>query len=780
MIKLISINIFCFILLVNGVYSQHIISGFITSAESGEDLINAIVELKSVDNNKIKHTITNSYGFYTISVPEGTYEFKTTYIGYKPKSFSLYIKNDTVINLSLFPSILNEVVITAKSSGINLQDKVESGHINLNIEKIKTIPSLTGEPDILKALSLIPGINLGVEGSSSLYVRGGTPDQNFILLDDAPVYNPAHLFGFISVFNGDAINDFDVWKSSFPARYGGRLSSIIDIKMKEGNKNKYNTKFRLGILSSGILNEGPITKNSSYIFSMRSSYFDIITYPLKIKYNAGNSSNYFNYRMYDLNAKINYVLKDKSKLFLSFYKGGDHINIKQKFSKDENISDFKWNNNTLTTRYFKQLKSNLFLNTILYYSDYNQKYAYSENLISEKTSFMNNLNVHEFGYKLKFEMLLFNNHYLKYGGNIIKRFYKPIDMSYVLTKDMHYNKILTYSNNEFASFIEDEIKLSKNISSNVGLRISGIRQYRKYYWDVEPRISCKLNLMNSYSLKLSFSKMKQYINWGKAFEGSLPFDIWLPSTDKLPPQTAYHFNLGIDKTFADKNIDFSLDIYYKKMNNLIETKDNESTFLLLFNKDSLYQIVANKGIGNAYGMELFLYKKTGKFTGWISYSLAKNTRKFSEINYNKDYPFVYDRRHDFSISLQYYLNKKISILGTWVYHTGDAVTLPIASYYNEKGEYKYIYGSKNSYRYPPYHRLDVGLNWNWASHGKKHKKRQFQFNIYNLYNRRNAFLITPYTKIIRDNKGKIVRKEYKMIQKSFLPILPSFSYVIEL
>ncbi|HHH53162.1 MAG TPA: TonB-dependent receptor, partial [Bacteroidetes bacterium] len=542
--------------------SQKLINGYVKSEISGESLINAYVEINSKSTKIIRKTITNEYGFYKISIPSGSYIMTVSYVGYNSKNILLDILNDTTVNVNLKSQQLNNVVIYDNSSSNILQERIELGHINFDIEKIKTIPSLTGEPDILKVLSLAPGINLGVEGSSSLFVRGGTPDQNYILLDEAPVYNPAHLFGFISVFNGDALKNVDIWKSSFPARYGGRLSSIIDIKMREGNRKKRKIKYRLGLLSSSAVIEGPISKRISYIVSGRTSYFDVFTFPLKIQYNSGKRSNYFNYRMYDLNAKMNYKISPRSKFFISYYHGGDMIVNRQKFSNTEDISDFKWINSTVTSRFFRQLGKSMFFNAIFYFSEYKQNYLFIDKIdLPQNNEYNNrldnNLSINEFGAKLNFESLLFENHYLKYGGSIIRRFYRPIDMNITFADSSNINKKLEYKNSEFASFVEDEFKLSNRLSSNIGIRFSGLRLSEKYNWDIEPRISIKYDLENNYALKLSFSKMKQYINWSKPFVGSLPFDIWLPSTKNLPPQRAFHYNLGLNKKIKQQNIDIS-------------------------------------------------------------------------------------------------------------------------------------------------------------------------------------------------------------------------------
>jgi len=771
------------------VQAQINIHGYIYDKSSGETLIGAYIYEPT---KKIK-TTSNTYGYYTMSIPEGVNKIIVSYIGYKKSTEELNLTKDTIIDFYLSGITIDEIVILGnKDNEEKLQDRIEMGRVGLNIENIKSLPTVFGEFDIMKTLSLTPGIKLGIEGMTGLSVRGGSPDQNYILLDDAPVYNLAHLFGFVSVFNGDAIKKFDVWKSSFPARYGGRLSSIIDIKMKEGNKKRFRADLGFGLLASRVLLEGPINRKASYMFSARSSYLDIVTFPLKILYNSGKVSDYFNYRMLDVNAKINYTLTPKSKLFLSYYQGIDNLAQKSRSGEnDENSSGggLDWGNRTFTLRYYKELKPDLFFTGILYNSHFFQKtFAFEKNTSSEYKKdfdFSNKTGLNDIGLKLNLEYLFKNKHYIKTGLEIIKHDFTPINLYSVNRVDSTiFKKKLEYGNFEGSVFAEDQVALSEDLSTNVGLRLSAVNLKPGFKLNFEPRISFKYDLPNDYALKFGISKMSQYINWTIGSQSSLPFDVWLPATKKLPGQSAWHYGLGLHKTFVKNNVDFSLELYYKKMKGLVELREGLSPLLLFTNSDSLYQIVANDGIGKAYGMELFLHKKIGRFSGWISYALSWNYRKFDRLNNGKWYPHAYDRRHELSLVMNYQINRKWKFSANWVYHSGNRVTVPTASFYPQwaSEEYGYpepqfIYSAKNNGKMSDYHRLDISLSKTWTS--KRKNTKTFQISIYNVYNRANAMRLFAVSEPKYNDKNEVIGYKYKMVQRSFLPIIPSFSFSIK-
>ncbi len=770
-------------------YSQYILNGYVFDKSSGESIIGANIYFPELK----KGTTTNAYGFYNISLPKGKHKIKISYVGYNTLSSTIDIDKELSQDFELIRMTLDEVVIFGnKEESSKLQDHIEMGKVGLNIENIKSLPMVFGEFDIMKTLSLTPGIKLGIEGMTGLSVRGGSPDQNYILLDDAPVYNPSHLFGFVSVFNGDAIKNFDVWKSSFPARYGGRLSSIIDIKMKEGNKKRVRVETGFGILASRLLVEGPINKKMSFMFSARSSYLDIVTLPLKLLYNAGKSTAYFNYRMLDVNAKINYQLTDKSKLFFSYYQGVDNFAQKDKSSigsKDVSGGSLDWGNRTFTLRYYKQFSPNLFFNGIIYHSRFFQKTLAFEKYYSQEYrkdfKFSNKTGLNDLGLKMNLNYLYKNKHYIKTGFDIIKHNFVPIDLSSVNKIDStDIKRKLKYNNFEAAIFAEDEVSITDDLSTNFGLRLSAVSLKPGMKFSLEPRLSFKYNLPNDYALKFGISKMSQYVNWTTGTQVTLPFDVWLPATNRLPGQSAWHFGLGLHKTYANENIDFSLEAYYKKMNGLVELREGISTMLLFTNSDSLYQIVANNGQGRAFGTELFLHKKSGRFSGWIAYSLSWNYRKFDRLNNGKWYPHAFDRRHELSLVANYQLTRKWKLSANWVYHTGNRVTVPTASYYPEwaSDEYgipepQFIFGAKNNGKMSAYHRLDISLSKTWIS--KRKNSKTLQFSIYNVYNRANAMRLFPVTEPVYDADNKVTGFTYKMVQRSFLPIIPTISFSIK-
>lgn len=765
------------------------IHGYVYDEFSGEALIGANIYIPAIK----KGTITNTYGFYTISLPKGVYKIKISYTGYNTLEKEINLLKDTSLNFYLTGITIDEIVIFSnKPEEEKLQDRVEMGKVQLNIENIKSLPAVFGEFDILKTLSLTPGIKLGIEGMTALSVRGGSPDQNYILLDDAPVYNPAHLFGFVSVFNGDAIKKFDVWKSSFPARFGGRLSSIIDIKMKEGNTKRITKDLGFGILASRFLAEGPINKRASFMFSARSSYLDIVTLPLKILYNAGKATDYFNYRMLDINAKVNYTLTPKSKLFFSYYQGVDDLEQRSRYgNNNENTAGggLDWGNRTFTLRYYKELKPNLFFTGILYNSHFFQKtlaFEKSKNPDYKKDlDFSNKTGLNDTGLKLNMEYLYKDKHYIKAGMEIIRHHFIPVNLHSINRIDStDFKKHLTYGNFEGAFFGEDKFDISDRLSTNLGLRFSWVSLKPGLNVNFEPRISLKYKLDDDYALKFGISKMSQYINWTTGSQLALPFDVWLPATNKLRGQSAWHFGLGLHKTFIENNTDFSFELYYKKMKGLVELREGLTPVMLFTNSDSLYQIVANGGIGKAYGAELFLHKKYGRFSGWISYSLSWNYRKFDRINNGKWYPHIFDRRHELSLVMNYQISRKWKFSASWVYHSGNRVTLPTASYYPQGAseEYGYpepqfIYGAKNNAKMPAYHRLDISLSKTWIS--KRKNTKTLKFSIYNVYNRANAMRLFPISEPVYNKNDEVTGFKYKIVQRSFLPIIPSISFSIK-
>ncbi len=777
-----------FVFVCNSAFAQYTIHGYIYDKSSGESLIGANIYFPDIK----KGTTSNTYGYYTISLPKGEYKMQVSYVGYNTFEEIIKIEKDSERSFYLNQMTIDEVVIFGQKENEKLQDKVEMGRVGLNIENIKSLPTVFGEFDIMKTLSLTPGIKLGIEGMTGLSVRGGTPDQNYILLDDAPVYNPAHLFGFVSVFNGDAIKSFDVWKSSFPARYGGRLSSIIDIKMKEGNKKRFRADLGFGLLASRLLLEGPINKKASYIFSARSSYLDIVTLPLKLAYNAGKTSDYFNYRMLDVNAKVNYNLTPKSKLFLSYYQGVDNLVNKSNSGESNEVKSgggLNWGNRTFTLRYFKELSPKLFFNGILYNSHFFQKtFAFEKNPGTEYKKdfeFRNRTGLNDIGLKLNLEYLYKDKHYIKTGMELISHSFTPIN---IFTADhldsTTFSKKLNYRNFEGSIFVEDEISLTDDLSANFGVRLSTVSLKQGINANLEPRISLKYDLPNDYALKFGVSKMSQYINWTIGSQSSLPFDVWLPATNKLPGQTSWQAGLGLHKTFAKNKVDFSFELYYKKMKGLVELREGVSPLILFTNSDSLYQIVANNGIGRAYGAEVFLHKKTGRFSGWIGYSLSWNYRKFDYLNNGKWYPHAYDRRHELSLVMNYQISRKWKFSANWIYNSGNRVTVPTASYYPEwaSEEYgypqpQYIFGSKNNGKMSPYHRLDLSISKTWTS--KRKNTKTFQFSIYNVYNRANAMRLFPVSEPIYNDNYEVTGYKQKMVQRSFLPIIPSFSFSIK-
>jgi len=770
------------------VVSQNIMHGYITDKQSGEALIGANVYFAELKNG----TITNTYGFYTISIPNGIHKLSISYVGYNKIDTIINAKKELNYNFQLNQLSLNEIIIIGDNQNENLNDRIEMGKVGLNIESIKSLPCVFGELDIMKTIALTPGIKLGIEGMTGLSIRGGSPDQNYILLDDAPVYNPAHLFGFISIFNADAIKSFDIWKSSFPSRYGGRLSSIIDIKMKEGTRKNFRADLGIGLFASRLVLEGPINNKSSYIISARSSYLDLFTLPLKLMYKSGKADTYFNYRMLDINTKINYSLSTKSKIFLSYYQGIDNMAQESNSFISEKATSgggLDWGNRTITLRYYKELNPTLFFNSILYSSNFFQKTFAFESIPSgdniKDFEFKNKTGLSDYGAKFNVEYLFKDNHYIKAGIDFIYHRFSPINLSSIDKLDtLTINRSIIFKNLEGAAFVEDEFTILDKLSSNIGLRLSGTSLNPGININLEPRLSLKYDLPMHYSFKCGVSKINQYINWAIGAQTTLPFDIWVPATKDMPGQSAWHFGFGIDKTFTKSNIDFSFELYLKKMSGLVELNEGLSSLVLFATNNSLSEIVANNGIGKSYGAEIFLHKKIGNFNGWLSYSLSWNNRKFENLNNGKWYPHVFDRRHEIALVANYTINTKWNFSANWVYNSGNRVTVPTASYYPEWSinsssipEPEFIFGEKNNGKMSPYHRLDISIAKTWSS--KRLNTKTFQFSLYNVYNRANAMRLFPVKVEKYDNNHEIIGYNYKMVERSFLPILPSFTFSIK-
>jgi CarboxypepD_reg-like domain/TonB-dependent Receptor Plug Domain len=769
MSRLIVLIFFSFFVFTASAQNKYTLSGNIKDATNGEELIGTTVIIKEIPNTGVT---TNAYGFYSITLPEGKYTVETSYVGYKPFVQIVELNKNVKLNIEIGTSVkdLNEVEITAEKKNQNIT-KSQMGVEKLDIQEIKNIPVLFGEKDILKTIQLLPGIKSAGEGNSGFFVRGGSADQNLILLDEAPVYNASHLLGFFSTFNSDAIKDVTVYKGGMPAEYGGRLASVLDIKMNDGNNKRFGISGGIGAISSRVNIEGPIVKErGSFLLTARRTYADVF---LKLAKDSSlkETTLYF----YDLNAKANYRINDNNRLFLSGYFGRDVFGF-------DNLFGFDWGNATGTLRWNHLFSDKLFSNTSLIFSDYNYKIKIGQG----EEGFDITSKIRDFNFKQDFQYYINSDNELKFGANVIRHNFIPgviTGGSSSGVNDLELQKEFAY---ETAAYISNQIKIKKRIEITYGLRANyfaligpgdvstydsegkaltvkkyGKGEIVKGYFNLEPRFSTSYTLNEFSSVKASYTRNTQNLHLLSNSASTTPTDLWIPSSNNVRPEIADQVSAGYFRNFDENKYEFSTEIYYKDMQNQIDYRNGAQ---LIFNQDVEAEIV--RGKGRAYGIELFVKKKYGKLNGWIGYTLAKSERKFVEINRGDYYPAKQDRTHEISIVGIYEASPKWTFSATWVYNTGNAVTFPVRKYQVE-GQTIYEFADRNANRMPAYHRLDLGA----TLQRKKTEKFEssWSFSVYNAYARKNAFSIT-----FRDNKDDPSRTE--AVKLSLFSIIPSVTY----
>ncbi len=720
--------------------SKHSLSGTITDAGTGESLIGASITVKELSGTGVT---TNSYGYFSLTLPESKYTFIITYLGYKTIVLPLNLNENKQMNFKLESDSkqLEDVEITAQRKNHNITSN-EIGMEKLDVKEISKIPVLFGEADIMKTLKLTPGIKSAGEGSGGMFVRGGNNSQNLILLDEATVYNADHLLGFFSTFNSDAIKDIQMFKGTAPAEYGGRISSVLDIKMNDGNNQDYHVGGGIGLISSRLNVEGPIVKDkSSFLVTARRTYADLF---LKLSPDSliNNNQLYF----YDLNAKVNYIINDKNRIYLSGYFGRDVFTFQERFG-------INWGNITGTLRWNHIWNDKLFSNTSLIYSDYDYKVNIMMGAGFSLTSIIKNWNLkHEFQYFAN------SKNTMIFGFNSI--FHTIIPGQLETSDDSDINPIVLQEKQaiENGIYFSNVWKPSYNLNINYGLRLStyhlmgpgdfysynsdgtvsdtttyGKNEVVKSYFNLEPRLNIAYILNDRNSFKASYTRNTQNLHLISNSTSSLPTDIWISSSNNVKPEIGDQVSLGYFTNFSKDMFQFSTEIYYRWMQNQIDLKNGAN-----INANDKIEGELLYGKGRAYGLEMLLKKKQGKLTGWIGYTLSRTERLIDGINSNNWYPAKQDITHDFSIVGIYDLNKKWSLSATWVYNTGNAVTFPSGKYLIN-GNVQYYYTERNGYRMPDYHRLDLGATWNL----KKTKKFEssLNFSVYNAYGHKNPFSI---------------------------------------
>lgn len=717
------------------------LSGTVEEGKKGEELIGATIKIK--DQNIGAQT--NEYGFFSLTLPVGTYTFIISSYGYESLDTTINLATSQQLNIQLKEeggTELEEVVITTERQDGNVKDPV-MGVERLDPKELSKIPVLFGEKDIIKTMQLLPGVKSAGEGNAGYYVRGGAADQNLILLDEAPVYNASHLLGFFSTFNSDAIKDAVLYKGTQPANFGGRLSSVLDIKMNEGNAKRYNVSGGLGLISSKLNVEGPIVKDKgSFLVTGRRTYADLF---LKASERFKNNTLYF----YDLNAKVNYRVGKKDRLFLSGYFGRDVLGVGQTFG-------FNWGNATATLRWNHIINDKLFSNTSVIYSSYDYKISIKGGDVAfDITSLIRDWNV-----KQEFQYFANTRNKIRFGFNVINHDITPGQVDAETAVGINATKLSPTRSLESAVFVTNDWNAMDNLTVSYGVRLSGFsvlgngqevytydaagdvasttiykkNEFLKTYWNVEPRISASYSYSKVASIKAAYSRNAQNIHLVSNATSSSPTDVWLASSINTKSELADQFSLGWFKNFKENMYEVNVETYYKSMMNQIDYRNGANTQANeLLEGELLY------GIGRAYGVEMIIKKKRGRFTGWVGYTLSRTERKIDGINDNNWYAAKQDRTHDISIVTIYDITPKLSVSALFIYYTGNAVTFPSGKY-TINGETQFLYTERNGYRMPAYHRLDLGVTW--IRKNTEKFESSWNFSLYNAYGRENAYSIT--------------------------------------
>lgn len=777
---------------------KYTISGYVKDSVTGEYLIGANVYIKEF----LKGSQTNQYGFYSITIEKGSYTLVFSYLGYGEKSIPVELNKNLRINAEMVSTAITtqEVIVTGERVDKNV-NSTQMGRVDLDVEKIKTLPSFLGEVDILKTIQLLPGVQSAGEGNSGFYVRGGGPDQNLILLDEAVVYNASHLFGFFSVFNSDAVKNISLIKGGMPANYGGRLASVLDISMKEGNSKGFHVEGGLGFVSSRLTIQGPVKKDtSSFIISARRTFIDLFLQEPFIKEGSRAEGN--SYYFYDLNAKINYRLSDKDRLFLSGYFGRDVFNFT---NTDAGFKvNIPWGNATGSLRWNHLISEKMFVNTSLIFSDY----KFSFGATQQQFDFKLFSGIRDYNGKIDFNYFPSLRHNLKFGINYIYHTFTPTNAS-AKSGDVVFDlgKVVKFYAHDGAAYINDDFELNDKIALSGGLRYSvfeHVGPFDRYILDdlqrdvvdtityskgekvalynhIEPRFSAKYAINQKSSIKASFTQNYQYIHLAAISSVSLPTDVWMPSSDIVNPQFGTQYALGYFRNFKSNTYETSVEVYYKEMKNQVEFSEGHQP-----DEDIKNNIDNNFvfGEGWSYGAEFFVKKAQGKFTGWIGYTLAWTERNFADLNKGNTFPAKYDRRHDVSVVMSFDITERWTLGLIWVYATGNAHTLSQSRYflngpadlgtfisntatlgglYSESGE-------RNSYRLEPYHRMDISATL--KNKKRKNFESSWNFSIFNVYNRYNPYFI--YFNDYVDNNTGAFKIQAKQV--SLFTILPSVTY----
>ena len=760
------------------------ISGYLRDQQNGENLIGATIQnLKT-----LRGTATNGYGFYSLTLPADSVVLRYSYVGFDAQTIILHLRKDTVLSVALnHNTVLDEVVVNADRAE-QVHETSRMGTITVPVTQLQKMPVFMGESDIIKILQLLPGVQGGSEGNSGLYVRGGGPDQNLILLDGVPVYNASHLYGFFSTFNADAINHVELVKGGFPARYGGRLSSVVDISMKEGNQSKLHGQASIGIISSKFMLEGPIKKNrTSFLFSARRSYLNLLNMFRFQKLATAVSDRYY---FYDLNFKINHKINPRNRVYLSSYSGADlagagsadnFSNTNLTYSSEKK-STIGWGNTIVAARWNHIFSDKLFSNFAGTFSQYN--FRNTSEITSSTTYLATSVTENQFydyqyrsgikdwAAKLDLDFVPNPSHYIRFGAHAFHHQFTPGVLARRSNVDTAPEELPSnlITAKEFSAYVEDDWQLSSKLKVNAGVHASAFKVKGATYPSLQPRLAARYLMGRDWSLKASYAMMRQFIHLLTNAGVGLPTDLWVPATATIKPQGSQQWAIGAARTFKDE-YEISVEAYYKKMDNLIEYKEGAS----YLNTTQDWQEKVETGRGESYGAEWFMHKKFGKVNGWVGYTLSWTNRQFDNINEGRWFPYRYDRRHDAKIAASYTLNERMDVGLTWVYGTGNAITVPFESY--KRIFYEYYgsqlpsstvghYENRNNFRMRDYHRLDINASYR-IQRGKV--GHAFVLSVYNAYARRNPF----YVEFGYENNNRVLR------QVSLFSIMPSLNYTLK-
>jgi len=779
------------------------ISGYLIDHRTHDPLIGATI----LEPITYRGTTTNIEGFYSLTLPQGKHEIICSYIGYQPTKTTLDLSGNISLNLDLDEGAqMEEVVVTATEHSDSRHELNVMGSNTMSIETIKALPSMLGEADLVKAMQLLPGVQSGTEGASGLFVRGGGPDQNLFLLDGVPVYNANHLFGFVSIFDSKVIKKATILKGGFPARYGGRLSSVLDIHTRTGDMQKFHGEFSIGLLSVGASVEGPIWKGkTSFLVSARRSWADAFGVPIQnaIKEGNGGNGNVVNYYFYDVNIKLKHKFSSRNSLIINAYFGDDYLKYTEDNKLNFNIYGdqlvkeihnediLQWGNKIAAIHWHSQWSDKLFMKSSIIYSNYfystetsneaelrdatNDSIYYGDDVFESQAK----TPIHDIGAKIDFDYIPHNKHYVRFGVAYTSHLFSPeISKSSFTFEGESESELEQFTHiHEFSGFIEDDISIGKILKINVGLHFADFLLPDTNYYSFQPRLMLNFLVAKHTSIKASYARMTQFVHLLTNPGIGLPTDLWLPTTKLVPPEHSHQVSLGLTQDFPF-DIELTIEGFYKVMENLLEYNPRTNFLQDKRSWESLVEV----GTGESYGAELMLQRAKGKFTGWITYTLSWSWRTFERINRGEQFAYRYDRRHDISVALNYKFNEKFDVGLVWVFGTGHPVTLGMERYtpiqtqmsaYNNT-QASYSTGSiiseitnivdRNNFRMPPYHRLDISFNWNKKL---KHGSQTLSIGIYNVYNQLNPYMVVPK----EQEDGSM-----KLYQVSILPIMPSISF----